>query len=662
MSGKSDKYPISLHINRANGKYLYSIYDQHNNSMSFEVAFQVPQTMRKEVIETYNLLVRCAAERKRGGAEASVTKVAMLSELDLAVDVGNRISQTLIPNQIIRAIQRLSPTSITLSTNDSDVPWELMRLDGVFAFESIAIGKCLRTAEPPARRHPYLSKSRLSVLLISDPTCDLVGAAHEFNILKAYFDNDIHFDCTSLSKENASLKNISSILMEKSFDVVHYAGHTDIDIYNPRNNNFFLSDESISSDYFANLFQGQFPSLFFLNSCSSAVISSPENWNLYLEGIAPAFVRQGNSVVIGALWPVLDEAATNIAIEFYSSIGKGVSVGHSLQKARTKNQATKCNDATWIGYSLVGDPELSPISDKSWMTRTRTDGFDVAKQLAANENQVGLIGLHPYLFLSERYDLSMLGVACECEATEGLVLSPGLKIDDIGQLKEIKIGYTPYTSLHALFLHMARSQGCDLNEFRAIPMEKNELITAFRRGALSAAFLWEPWITPLLSEGFSLVKLPNFNYDYHLSCLVSTKETITKNKIGIENFLSQYNICVNLVKNNQINYRQLLAIQFGLTKKEISSGIDNINYLIIDETANTLMGKKIKDYINREVDFFKHEGILQKSFSIEENFYSFESFSPTPELNTDKVTDLGVSIQDSLTNAALLVGRFQGYF
>ncbi len=148
---------------------------------------------------------------------------------------------------------------------------------------------------------------------------------------------------------------ILALLLNETFDVVHYSGHGIFDEKQPNRSGWVFSRDCTLSA--REIFRSrQVPRLIFANACFSAVCNdnqepSAEQANKKLAGLAEAFFERGVQNYIGTGWAVDDGAAVQFAEVFYEQAMGGKLLGDALADARRK---IFDRGSTWGAYQHYG--------------------------------------------------------------------------------------------------------------------------------------------------------------------------------------------------------------------------------------------------------------------------------------------------------------------
>jgi hypothetical protein len=266
--------------------------------------------------------------------------------------VGLFTYERLFPDTIRDLIRRIPDGSlINLEIDDrlSSLPWEL-------AFDGTSF-LCLQYAfgRTTTDRSDVVPEKNLSLLMISDPTGDLIGAQKETNYilsqLRGFRQLRINRYGSEITK-NQFLELYSS----GDFNLIHYSGHSMADTDEPGKSRLFFRDEPCYGYEIEKLEILKPPLLIFSNSCESAGVShdSEELGNTSLAG---SFLKTGAKGCIAALWPVSDVGSGNFASDFYRFLLFGSTIGEAVLRAR-KNSFKRWGyqDLIWASYLLFGDP------------------------------------------------------------------------------------------------------------------------------------------------------------------------------------------------------------------------------------------------------------------------------------------------------------------
>jgi hypothetical protein len=293
---------------------------------------------------------------------------------DLVQDLGDLMYRIFVPDRLQNYLYE-SPCSLTITTNDLELPWELMSYkdkqtseENKFLCLERPVARMLMGRYLPRRRRSVRAvRKQLSFLLIyADPWANLAFAKREVEkietALRSQWGEQIAIRV--LSGPQASGRELTKVLRQDTYDVIHFAGHAFFDDYDGDLSGLLLHNgELLLAQKVRLLLAGQ--PLVFLNASPSGCTANeeaPQQIDRYLqgpaEGLASAFIYGGALGCVSSLWPIYDEPAADFAIHFYNHVVSGYMVGEALRLARCKIKQDYNNQITWAAYVLYGDPTL----------------------------------------------------------------------------------------------------------------------------------------------------------------------------------------------------------------------------------------------------------------------------------------------------------------
>jgi hypothetical protein len=171
------------------------------------------------------------------------------------------------------------------------------------------------------------------VLVVADPAEDapLPGARREgvavvellqaFNAAWGSSGNVVEVDAL-IGHVEATRTNVLRLLMGRTYDAFHYAGHCFFDPKDPAASGLLFSGGQVISAHEMRRID-RVPKFVFLNACESGIVPSGliEGTAGYRPGMAPsfaeAFFERGVSNFVCTAWPVEDRAATAFSQQLY---------------------------------------------------------------------------------------------------------------------------------------------------------------------------------------------------------------------------------------------------------------------------------------------------------------------------------------------------------
>lgn len=282
--------------------------------------------------------------------------------------VGDLMYALLMPDHFQQYLAQ-TPCSLTINTNDLELPWELMCYRNAQNEDSFLCLERPIARLPMSRTFPRSSTSRKAklrfLLIYADPDGKLDMVEREIQLIhQALKDSWSHrIDAIDvLSREEATGQKLNRLLRDGTYDVIHYAGHAAFDGNNPELSGLQLHDHELYSAHkIRRLLRGQ--PLVFLNACQTGLAANeqatPQHTTVMRdspEGLAASFIYGGAMGCIGSLWPVYDKPAAAFAISFYERVLDGYPIGEAMRQARLESRKNAPEQITWAAFILYGNP------------------------------------------------------------------------------------------------------------------------------------------------------------------------------------------------------------------------------------------------------------------------------------------------------------------
>jgi CHAT domain-containing protein len=325
---------------------------------------------------TYNLDTR----RARTEVRAQQTQGTLVRELvakasndaNRDAQIGRTLFDLLVPVEMEPFLGGTTEMVLELDAGTAAIPWELLDTPGSqaaggdprpWAIRSKLLRK-LRTNE--FRAQPSDADADGSVLVIGEPLVDethyppLPGAREEAIAVAARLTGGpAGLDAAhvrALTSGNDDARNIINALFERSYRVIHVAGHGAPGAKGGvvLSGNTFLGAAEVKA-------MRVVPELVFLNCCHLAARDAqstlaPYDRAEFAANIAEALIEVGVRCVIAAGWAVEDEPAEIFATTFYDVLLAGGRFIDAVAAARGAAWRASGSGNTWAAYQCYGDP------------------------------------------------------------------------------------------------------------------------------------------------------------------------------------------------------------------------------------------------------------------------------------------------------------------
>lgn len=279
-----------------------------------------------------------------------------------------------LPATITSALSSVPPhmtVVLNVATELAGFPWEWIRVSDDFLLRRNPV---VRTSGISDRVRGYASpKAPTKILVIGDPRGDLNYARLEAAEVKKAYPPSILV--TKLIGCKATLNQVSYEILNKEYDVIHFAGGGWFDI---KESYLDLANGSVlrASDL-RSLLSLRPPAILVLNSHYTAFlpagllnpqkktatgsVPSPATHVPGLSGFSRVAVSSGVGVVIGCFGNVSDRLSRAFGRDLHVALACGKNAAEALHEARVSSskKGERFGDASWVLYTATGYPELA---------------------------------------------------------------------------------------------------------------------------------------------------------------------------------------------------------------------------------------------------------------------------------------------------------------
>lgn len=347
-----------IYIERRGDDYHYLIEDPSRGISSFRDRMTVPPSSRDRILKKvgffhaiggWSTIIETEVEKNEGQKENPEK-------------IGRLIFKYMISPSCKEYLSKIDTEYLVLSTNDVEIPWELMHDGTDFYCLKYSMGRKVQ-ARVQFKSVKREKADKLNALFMANPTEDLPDAEKEVDTIITNLQGEKNIKFQYLKGEDATIGSLLDMLESERFDIFHYAGHANFNTKYPEESIIKLYDGDITAKYLLNLFEDIPPRLVFMNACESATTKDIEylEYEGKLTGIATAFISAGVDAYIGTLWPVHDSISSELSLTFYRRILKGEPIGFALKEIK-KDIFERYGGSSISGaaFILYGSPNYIP--------------------------------------------------------------------------------------------------------------------------------------------------------------------------------------------------------------------------------------------------------------------------------------------------------------
>jgi len=256
-----------------------------------------------------------------------------------------------------------------------------------------------------------------------------------------------------------------------------------------------------------------------------------------------------------------------------------------------------------VGYQTDALPSSVAIANGDFAKATGFDidfrkfnsGAEIFAAIASGDVQVGYVGSSPFAAATSRgLDVKAFYLASISGTDEALVVRNGSGIEKPADLKGKKLAAAPVSTDHYQLLSVLKQESIAEKDAQVFAIPQPEIVAAWNRGDIDAAFVWDPALTEIKKTGKVLLTskqvadrgAPTF------SAWVATASFAKENPKFLSSFASVIDkYATSFVTDKaawgpESDNAKVLAKLLGGTPQDQASGLSNLALLPLDKQAS----------------------------------------------------------------------------
>ncbi|MFT0212448.1 ABC transporter substrate-binding protein [Pseudomonas sp. F1_0610] len=237
-------------------------------------------------------------------------------------------------------------------------------------------------------------------------------------------------------------------------------------------------------------------------------------------------------------------------------------------------------------------------------------GAEVLSLFAANEIDIARFGNNPAIAgISRGLPIEIIGLEGLVATSEKLMVKPEIKqLNDLaGKTVAFPANSTAQFALEAAL----EVQAIDKKSIRLLPLKPAEIVAAWNRGDIDAAYVWAPFSLELEKQGahaiYQTIDLKQHGIIVYNNFVVR-KEFAQQHPALVSAFLRNYQAKVDEYQNAPEEAISKLARHLSLPAEQVRASLSGIEYIPLEQQAT-------KVYLG-SINHDKNSGIAQSALDI----------------------------------------------
>lgn len=188
----------------------------------------------------------------------------------------------------------------------------------------------------------------------------------------------------------------------------------------------------------------------------------------------------------------------------------------------------------------VASGEIEKIPGWKVEFRQFNSGAEIFAAIAAGDVQIGDVGSSPFAAsTSKGIDVKAIYISGAAGEDEALVARNGSGIETLEDLKGKRLAAAPVSTDHFMLLSTLKQLGLGPDDATVLALPQPEIVAAWQRGDIDAAFVWDPALGKLLESGKRLLtaKEAAERGAVTFGALVATADTVAEDAEFLQRFV-----------------------------------------------------------------------------------------------------------------------------
>jgi taurine transport system substrate-binding protein len=189
---------------------------------------------------------------------------------------------------------------------------------------------------------------------------------------------------------------------------------------------------------------------------------------------------------------------TLIAIGFASAIAAFPAIGFAAGKKIVVAYQTDALPSS----VAIANGEFAKATGYDIDFRKFNSGAEIFAAIASGDVQIGYVGSSPFAAATSRgLDVKAFYLSSSSGDDEALIVRNGSGIEKPSDLKGKKLAAAPVSTDHYQLLSVLKQENIAEKDAQVFTIPQPEIVAAWSRGDLDAAFVWDPALTELKKNG-----------------------------------------------------------------------------------------------------------------------------------------------------------------
>lgn len=248
-------------------------------------------------------------------------------------------------------------------------------------------------------------------------------------------------------------------------------------------------------------------------------------------------------------------------------------------------------------------------------------GVDANKAIVSGDIDFATMGnINGLVALGNELDAELIWIHETLGEVEALAVKDSLNISSVSQLKGKKIATTFASTSHYILLNVLKDAGIE-NDVQILNMKTNEIVAAWSRGDIDAAYTWQPSLGKLLDDGGSVLVSSEdmIQKGYMTANIELVRKSYAKTHPEVvKTYIECMHEAYKYYQENAEEAIAKLAKELEIDEKEIAIEVEGSIWTSLEDMQSTSFINKYVDTMYAQTLFMVEQDMLNRDVTKEE--------------------------------------------
>ncbi|MFW5894682.1 MAG: glycine betaine ABC transporter substrate-binding protein [Bacillota bacterium] len=246
-------------------------------------------------------------------------------------------------------------------------------------------------------------------------------------------------------------------------------------------------------------------------------------------------------------------------------------------------------------------------------------GVEANQALASGDLDFATMGnINALVALGTDVDAELFWIHETLGDVEALAVKNGSGIESISDLKGEKVATTFASTSHYILMNVLKDEGIE-DEVELLNMKTSQIVAAWDRGDIKAAYTWQPSLGELLEDGEVLVSSGDMiDEGYRTANVELVRESLSEEHPElVETYIECMDEAHRYFEDDREGAIEALADELDLGEDEVATQVEGSVWTSLEDMQSTDFMETYENTMQEQTVFLKDQDLLDSEISAE---------------------------------------------